>query len=188
MNHSNPTSDMNLKKQMSARVKQAKLVAESNTHRRRIAPIKRDLENKLMKEILAQSFALQILRNSEVPASQLLREMRDVEEQSGKFLIQAFEKLQREPGAIDLQGMLNGVFSFLQLGRPPIPAVAKPFMASLKQRTIKFLLRQLGDANMHRATSKSKQEKSAPKVPKKRTTNLLAPDISETLFTRRLCV
>lgn len=97
-------------------IERAKFTAETDTRRRKSAPFIRELESQLTKNIMAQSLALQVIRNSQKPASELVQELMSIEARVGEFLGKALEEAGgKNPRAIDFRGTLAGVLSFVPM-------------------------------------------------------------------------
>lgn len=121
-------------------LEKALFAAESDTRRRKSAPALREIEAKLTKSILAQSLALQIIRNSKKPTSDLLAELVGIEAQVGEFVGQVLEKAGGDPGQVDLRGLLAGALSLIPM---------KPFGG--RRPSAKKLLRRIALAALDRA-------------------------------------
>jgi len=94
-------------------IEKALFVAENDTRRRKSATNLRQMESRLIKNILVQSLAVEIIRNSQKPSSELLKELINIETQAGNFVGQAFMEAGSEPGEVDLKGVLASALSFI---------------------------------------------------------------------------
>lgn len=111
-------------------LEKALFTAESDTRRRKSAPALREIEAKLTESILAQSLALQIIRSSKKPTSDLLAELVSIEVQVGEFVGQVLEKAGGDPDQVDLRGLLAGALSLI----PMKPFERRPSAKKLLQR------------------------------------------------------
>ncbi len=104
---------------MKKTIERALFAAESDTRRRKSAPTLRSIESQLMKSILAQSLALEIIRNSQKPTSELLSELLEVEVRVGEFVGDALrEAAIQNKNKIDVRGALAGALSFVPFAPP----------------------------------------------------------------------
>lgn len=110
-------------------MERALFIAESDTRKRKSAPVLREIEARLIKNILAQSLALQIIKSSRKPSSELLADLLHIEAQVGEFVGIALEKAGGQPGKIDFKGVLAGALSFIP-------------MKTFTRRSAKMLLRK----------------------------------------------
>lgn len=118
----------------------AMFVAETDTRRRRAAPKLREIESKLTRGIMAQSLALEIIKNSQRPTSELIAELLDIECQTGKFVGDVLQNVGgKHQVSVDLKGVLAGAVSFIPMN---------PFRkrATLKASLGKFALEILRQA------------------------------------------
>lgn len=115
----------------------AKAIAEMDTRRRNPSKFLRRTESQLMREALARILALDVLREVQGPACDMMKALRDIEFQAGQFVGAALSEAHREPRSIDLQGALTGVVAFLNM-RPRLlpPKIARFSFQELTLRKI----------------------------------------------------
>lgn len=113
-------------------IERAWFTAESDTRRRKSAPSLRQIESRLMKNILAQSLALEVVRNSDKSTSQLLSELMEIEMRVGEFVGEALKQATTQhKNKVDLRGALAGALSFI-----PIPKSSGKRLTQLSWRKI----------------------------------------------------
>ena len=114
-------------------IEKAMFIAETDTRRRKSKPTLQQIESRLMKNILAQSLALEIIRNSQKPSSELISELIDIEAAVGEFVGQALQQsTAKHKNKIDLKGALAGALSFVpfqQLSRRKLTEISPRKMA-----------------------------------------------------------
>ena len=83
------------------------------------------IEERLIKNILRGSLALQILRGSRKPVSRLMKELIEIEVEVGQFVGQAMQMHVDSVKATNFQGVLASALSFI-----PIPVSQRPQIQS----------------------------------------------------------
>lgn len=123
----------------------AKFVAETSTRQRRSAPVLRQIESQLTKNILAQSLALEIIRNSRKPTSELISEPMEIEVHVGEFVREALRQPEgKHRNPVDLRGALAGALSFIPI-RPMRPRnEQKGVLRKLVWRALRGMLSDKG--------------------------------------------
>ncbi|MBX3032597.1 MAG: hypothetical protein KF865_01635 [Bdellovibrionaceae bacterium] len=97
-------------------IEKALWIAEDDTCRRKSAPTLRQIESRLMKNLLAQSLALEILRNSQKPTADLISDLIEIEAQVGEFIGGALmQSTAKHKNKIDLRGVLAGALSLMPM-------------------------------------------------------------------------
>ena len=100
-------------------IENALFVAENDTRRRKSAPTLRQIESRLMKNILGNSLALEIIRNSQKPTSEIIAELIEIEARVGEFVGETLQQTAaKHKGKIDLKGALAGALSFMPIRAP----------------------------------------------------------------------
>lgn len=88
------------------------------------------IEERLVKNILRGSLALQILRGSQKPVSKLMRELLEIEIEVSQFVGQAMQIHADNIKATNFQGVLASALSFI-----PIPVAQRPQIQSPSSNT-----------------------------------------------------
>lgn len=135
-------------------IENALFIAENDTRRRKSAPTLRQIESRLMKNILGNSLALEIIRNSQKPTSELIAELIEIEARVGEFVGETLQQTAaKHKGKIDLKGALAGALSFM-----PIRA---PLRKQLKEMSLRKIALTWVKAALEKEQLKEEQSRAA---------------------------
>lgn len=168
-------------------INRAIFMAESDTRKRRAFPSLKAIEKKLTRNILAQSLALQAIKNVNTPMSILMAELQEIESEVSKFVAEAIKQAPGEHKlTVDVRGVLVGA-----VGMIPSHGIHRKKEA-LKVKLLTYLRdklnEQLPKAPASPINAQAPQSEPMPPAPTVRNVGPIKPVKKEKARARKLLV